>query len=93
MNQKVPHIDCRTTTGNVRCPYLTEYVRSPEGKVYTYRNLFVCEFLHIVIEHLIDHSDSVSRNITDVVAPWDCDVRQKLRKAGQHPKVMTIEYD
>lgn len=90
---KMPHIDCRTTTGNSRCPYLAEYKRSPEGKIYSYRNLFVCEFMNVVLEHLIDHSDSVGRTITDVLSPWDCDVRQKLRKEGQHPRVVTIEYE
>ena len=90
---KAPHIDCRTTTGNIRCPFLTEYKRSPEGKVYSYRNLFVCEFLSIVLEHVVDHNDTVNRNITDVYSPWDCDVRQGLRKSGEHPKVISIEND
>ena len=89
----IPRIDCRTTIGNSRCQYLTEYKRSPEGKIYSYRNLFVCEFLSVVLEHLVDPSDMVTRDITDVIAQWDCKVRQNLRKAGEHPKVVTLEYD
>ena len=88
---EVPHIDCRTTTGNVRCPYLTEYERSTESKIYAYRNLFVCEFMNVVLEHIIDHNDTVNRTITGVKAPWVCAVRQKLRKAGKHPKVISIK--
>jgi len=88
--KEIPRIDCRSTTGNARCPYLTEYKRSPEGKIYAYRNLYVCEFLVTTLEHLIDSSDPVNRPITEVKAPWDCAVRQELRKAGKHPKVLSI---